>query len=340
MELKDLNRLLSGVTYIARNSDIYQIRPASLDLRQRADLYYEQLINSNRFEPAFSREVFERICILQGVLDKDYKKNIEETNETLENLKVQLFESEKHPNRFKQIKRQIDVIKQSLNKQRIFAAKILANTLEGTAENARDKFIFLHRIYDSNDCLVFENCDSCYLLNHITYNYSKQMLSDTEIREIARSGNWRNIWSHKKESSFLNPIETLTDEQSALLHFSTVYDFAYQHEKCPAESVFEDDDCFDGWYIKQLRDIKDKRKQRRADDDGDSKYGEIYKLASNKEEAKQIYDLNADESKKAIRERQKLIQEKGKVRDLDFSDVKKELQMRAQNSLKQKFKTK
>ncbi|MBN3586029.1 hypothetical protein JYB64_26910, partial [Algoriphagus aestuarii] len=58
----------------------------------------------------------------------------------------------------------------------------------------------------------------------------------------------------------------------------------------------------------------------------------------NEEDAKTIFDLNDAHSRAIIKQRDAVIQEKGKAKDTDFLDVKTELQSRKNQMFKERFK--
>lgn len=324
-----IERIISGVFYATHQGDMYTVRPASLSLRQRAVLHYERVINSHRFDQAFRQEEFLKICVRTGVLDKDYKESIKKASKQIDELKIKLFDSWGKEKTIKRIRKELDLAKKSYEKQYKYLEKLKGHTLEGVAEHARSEFIFMNSIYDSGGQKVFDSdIENITFYNSIHAKYAHAMLGDLQLRALARSSEWRHLWGYKKQDIFTNGVENLTSEQKIVLHFSEMYDFAFQHEKPLPDSLIEDDDRFDGWYLKEVRRIKDERKANAAGDGG-PEAAEVYKLVDTQEMADEVYDLNTLEGQQIIKDRAKQIKEKGTVTDLDFADVRGDLAMKA-----------
>lgn len=79
---------------------------------------------------------------------------------------------------------------------------------------------------------------------------SEQVWETSEIREVARSGDWRLIWTLSKErldALFSKPISDLSMNQKLLIYWSRVYDSVYEDPKRPDPDIIEDDEKLDEW---------------------------------------------------------------------------------------------
>ncbi|NDG31617.1 hypothetical protein EB118_16310 [bacterium] len=110
-----------------------------------------------------------------------------------------------------------------------------------------------------------------------------------------------------------------------------MYDSAYEHPECPVDSVFEDDDMFDGWMIHQRRENEKLRSKNRTEkileDKKLDKANEVFIMASSKDEAKSIYDLNDNTAMNIIKERNQAILGKTEVQLSELPDIQRELQI-------------
>ena len=118
-----------------------------------------------------------------------------------------------------------------------------------------------------------------------------------------------------------------------------MYDSAYEHPECPPDSVFEDDDMFDGWMITQKRENEKNRNKNRTEKllEGKKldKAGEIFIVANSKEEAQNIYGLNDHTSRHIIKERESLLKSTSQIiDDANLPDVKRELVVQANQQFK------
>jgi hypothetical protein len=265
-----------------------------------------------------------RKCINRGILDKDYEKTLDKLSEEIKKLKIQLFINQIKTESVKNFKFQLKQKNAQSSKLSSHLFNIKRNSIEGLARFCKNNFIFINSIYIGENPA---NITDIQTINQLTYKYAVSMPTEAQVRKAVRSGEWRSIWVAEKNKIFLNHISELTEDQRAAMHFSQLYDFAYEHDKCPNDAVFEDDDIFDGWYLYQVEKNKAERKKSKIanKDEDDALVKEYFYVAQDQKEASQYYEMNDPESRKIIQDRNKLIAEKGKVNDLDFKDIQQDL---------------
>ena len=112
---------------------------------------------------------------------------------------------------------------------------------------------------------------------------------------------------------------------------------------CPTDDVIEDDDLLDGWFVVQRK----KREKERAESDFDSSTqnekiknsGEIFVVASNKEEVNKVDMLNDVHGNTIKKQRMATIKSKdGVTSDLEFQDVKINMQAKSNQMFKDNFR--
>ena len=94
---------------------------------------------------------------------------------------------------------------------------------------------------------------------------SEGMLPHVDIRRVARSVEWRMLWTLNREniqSLFNTPVANLSINQRGLIYWSRVYDLAYESTEKPDEEVIQDDARFDAW-LQNRNSEKDENKQQR-----------------------------------------------------------------------------
>lgn len=115
-----------------------------------------------------------------------------------------------------------------------------------------------------------------YLVYLMTELVNETDLSTAEYRSLARSGEWRLIWtlSFKHLSSlFDRPIQDLSMRQKLLIYWSRVYDSVYDDHEKPDADVIEDDDRLDEW----LANRSTKQDEENADQKANKKIGNLSK---------------------------------------------------------------
>lgn len=286
-------------------------------------------------------EVYEE-CYLQGVYtDRDLEqflvendlwtplgdRELKSIDKEIEDKKVEAFQNFFKPPTLQNIKRQIAAL--HARQSKLLNQKHAYDHLScrGAAEQARWEWVLQNSIFDASGNKVIVDANKIYNI------YRDSILDNTDIRMVARSNMWRTMWVTGKKSGgvFSRPTTELTKDQLSLLSFSSMYDNVYEHPECPEDSIIEDDDCLDGWFIVQKRKHDKDRTMQTVD--GMTKNAKIknakeqFFVVGSDEEAKRITDLNDPLTKAKMAQRAKLIEEKGRVKDFDFNDVQQDIEI-------------
>lgn len=83
-----------------------------------------------------------------------------------------------------------------------------------------------------------------------------------DLREIARSAEWRLVWCLNREnlaSLFNIPPADLNLNQRLLVYWSRVYDIGFEDPQRPETEIFESDDKYDGWLASRDQNMKEKK---------------------------------------------------------------------------------
>lgn len=204
-------------------------------------------------------------------------------------------------------------------------------TCDGVASYCRWNWIIEHCTYYKDGSLYnWKDIDVSIMMSF----YETSSIAVSDFRSIARSDIWRPIWNLGKKTGdlFGKPAYYMTKDQLLLCSFSSMYDNVYESSESPHEKIINDDDCLDGWFIEQKRNIEKHKKEQRINSLVDSKLsksGEIFIVANSEEEIADIHSLNSAQANGNRIGRMKTISEKGVATDLDFADVKNELAMQS-----------
>jgi hypothetical protein len=91
------------------------------------------------------------------------------------------------------------------------------------------------------------------LINFLAIDMMQEgVLPIVDIRAVARSGEWRIIWSSSRENLsdlFDRPISDLGVNQKLLTYWSKVYDTIYEDPDKPEEDIINDDEACDEWLL-------------------------------------------------------------------------------------------
>lgn len=336
-----ISRILSGYYIFIYNNIKYKLIYPNTDIKYEADLFANEEFDKNKFNEWISEDDILDYLINMGLWSYGGDDNLKKIEQQIDNLKVDLYNNFLNPTKIKSLKKTLANTKGSYN--RLFAIRHSLDqyTIEGYVQNLKNNYILVNSIFDSNNNKMF----TCYedadyrLLNELSLSISENIIDVSIFREISRSDTWKNYWSANKENLFDRSTINWTDEQKTLVILTKMYDAAMEHPECPPDSVFEDDDMFDGWMIAQRKENEKLRNKNRTEKllEGKKldKAGEIFVMAKSKEEASNIFDLNDPNSRNIIRERQTVLNKSGAtLNETELPDVQRNLVVQANQQFK------
>lgn len=335
-------RILSGHLRVNISGEIFIIKGNTSQQKYIAEEVYESLRDKYQGDLLSDDELYDWLIankywsFEEDDKLKTFKKNLEE-------FQVKLFELG-FKGREKQITKKAIAHTKSelrkLNEKRHIFDNLSAS---GCATLEKNKYLVGLSICNDKGTPILNEFDflthSFPLLDKIIIEINKQTITVEQYRKMARSEPWRQYWGAKDgvSSIFNCSASELTEEQLNLISWTRLYDSVFQHPKSPPQDVIEDDDCLDGFLIKDRRerekeqgltidDIVKNEKIRGAD--------EVYvALASDldveptAEESKIIYEMNSPQAKSVIRQRNAYVEKHGTVNQEELPDVKQRLQM-------------
>ena len=342
---KILNRIIQGRLRLRLGDLVLFVEEPSLDIKEASYEVYDEAYERAFFAGCYvEREILE-ILIEQDLWTPNVDKQAEELEKKSEDLKVAAFKSFFKKRELAGIKRKIR--KTDLQRVQCLMKKEQLNHLscKGVANFAM-KMFQLSKTCKDEQGNIFDFESSPISIKTVMDIVSDNAIDPKDIRHIARTNPWRQMWTstRKRDSVFPESATQLDMNKLNLLSYSLFYDNVYEDPDQPDEKVVEDDDCLDGWMIMQRRKREKDKKQRAVDSTlSNSKIAnsqEVMLVANSQEEAQEIYNLNPDNARGVIRQRQEQIQNTdGNLNFKDLHDVKQERMMNAINQGTQAIKS-
>ena len=305
-----------------------------MNIKYEADFYASEEYEKNKFNDWIQEEQIIDYLIDAGLWNYGGDDQLKKIETQIEDNKVELYQSFLNPPQQKQVRKTLSSLKKSYDRLYNIRHSLDSLTPTGYADLLRNQYILVHSLYDINNNRLFEsvnNLDYNYL-NNISNVLAEHTIDVSTFRKIARHDSWKNYWSANKDFLFDKSTINWTDEQRTLVVLTKMYDSAHEHPECPVDSVFEDDDMFDGWMIYQRRESEKIRSKNRTEKilegKGLDKANEVYIMASSKDEAKSIYALNDNTGMNTIKERSMILASTDKeIKESDLPDIQRSLQV-------------
>lgn len=327
-----LSRVLSGQYIFLYNNTIYKLVYPSIDIKYRAELYALDHYDQNKYNNWIKDDEILHLLVDAGLWTYDGDSKLEEIEKQIENYKVELYNNFLNPKKIKQLKKTIANLNKQYSRLSYLRHSFDHLTSSGFCSLLKNQYVFIHSLFDNNNKPVFDTD------TYIDYNYLNNLLNVvnentidiSSFKALARHELWKNYWSTNKNNILDRAVVHWTDEQKTLVIFSKMYDSVYEHPECPPDSVIEDDDMLEGWLIIQRRNSEKQKSKNRAEKLLENKKlgnaKEVFLMASSKEEAENIYNLNDAQSRHIIKERNQIILNSNKdIPEQNLPDVQREL---------------
>jgi hypothetical protein len=282
-------------------------------------------------------------CLLDGIMTNDetlewlkseglwtdtQEQDVKNSQDNIENIKLEMFKSSLNKNKVETLRKQLRGIEKALIKASSYKYSLLQNTCETNAEHDQKTWIILRSIKVRNKNFSLEdNISTIYSV------YQQNLLSDKDIRELARSEPWHSLWTVSEKGKI--PLfksyrdREITYNQRNLLLWSQTYDNIQESIECPDRDIIEDDDLLDGWFILQARERKNEKKKKLLDQSTNNNKinnsSEVFIVSDSQEHANEIQNLNNSKNKMVLQRRMSKLDDIGSSDFYDFEDKKLEV---------------
>jgi acylphosphatase len=286
-----------------------ELYPPTIEDRLESCEVYDQAYFNALNEEMMTEHQMAEWMIEHNLWSHHEEKDLEGIRKNIEDIKVEVYKLNKEKNKANQLKRYLRSIEKKLNDQTSKKNLYYYNTCESIANLEKLRYLIKRNCLQNNRICDLEDDELDYVLDC----FRESILSEEIIREVSRNEPWRSLWfikNHNKQDVFLNLDRDITINQQNLLLWSQTYDNIHESLDCPSDDVIDDDDMLDGWLIFQSR----KRKQEKVEQDMDKKMSskvknssEVYLMASNVDEARDIDSINSYHAKMIKKQRQAVI---------------------------------
>ncbi len=339
-----LNQILSGILIFYYKDQEYILKPATYEIKYKSGILYNKIINDEKYSEWIRESDMTRMMIRIGIWDKESDKTITSLEKKIEDNKLKLYESLKKPDVFKLTRKTLSGSRKRLNHLLGIKNNFRNNTLEGFAETAKSEYIICNTLHQNGekifavDKISDEHNQEYSLFNALVQEVYKRSISIDDIRTLARSNLWKTYWNANKDHILPGPVCDWTDDQRSLVNYSRMYDNVAEHPDSPPDSVIEDDDVLDGWFIFQKKKREREKKQAEFDNKRNNKKmdnaQEVFLMVNENQSAEEIMDLNDPMAKARFQSKMNYLkQNRGKeIEESKLPDVQMDIMnQRAEN---------
>lgn len=336
-----ISRVRSGIYHIEQDRMALTIVSPTIE-----DDYAINLAYMKSYERALEEELMTEEEMLDWMRSKQLWTEDDDTKTTaiekdLERLKVEIFKARFHVEKREHIRKYIRAAEKASDQQLEKKGGNKQNTCEGVASLERSFAFIKQCTFVGGELCDFEAID----INNVLYEFNNMILSEKDVRDLARNEPWRSLWLIKESydlTLFANQDRELSIDQKNVVVWSRMYDNIQESMDCPTDDVIHDDDLLDGWFIVQRK----KQEQAKVESELESRVSnekitnsdEVFIMAHTEEDAESINSVNSYHSQMVKQERNEVLEAKGEAQDLDFRDQRLKLNQMSNEQFKGNFR--
>lgn len=330
------------LTYTSQGGYNLQIRTPTIQQSYESGNIYSEAYNQAILDGVLTEEDVSEMMAENGLWTEESEKILKGVFSDIEKLKKGVFRTAISKTKQDIVRKNLRVVEKTAEK--LFRKKNAYSsvTCEGYAYSKQLTWLIENTTYYLDGSSYDWKDDE---VEDVVRFYQEEQLSDSDIRAIAKSDEWKTIWSASKlEGGIFGKLGVeLSKNQKTLISFSRMYDNIYESMECPSDDVISDDDAIDGWFIIQ-REKRDKQQKEAGLEsmlsDKTKNADEIMLMTNrkDKENIESIYSMNDAQGKMVTKSRFKQVEEQGEVKYQDFGDMRRERQMQQTRAYSDKFK--
>ena len=210
-----ISRIRSGVYYIQSEGKNICIKPPTLE-----DEFFINEKFKQEYEKCLEEGLKTEDEIVDWMISKELWTQDDEREEGLkkdiERLKREIYNNRHRSNLREQIRKGIRAGEKQLSQMIDKKSKYFSNSCEGIANLAKISEFFRRCAFEDGVICDFDELR----LELISNTYYRLLLSESDIRELARNEPWRSIWVLRDSNSynlFKNEDRQLSPDQKAFL---------------------------------------------------------------------------------------------------------------------------
>lgn len=326
-----ISRIIAGfVRYKRPTSSLLIRKPSEFYKIQAHEMWTDIYENSLCEGTGMTSDEYEDYIRIKNIWTDEKELKLKTLPKDLEELKLKYYECDINLTERDSIRKLLKVVKADIEYLYQQKNSYFYLTAKGIADLFKSKFLLGMSLYKENGKRLFDTSKD-YLDNEISYmddiyaHYCLTRFSEADIREIARSEEWKSYWSCSKGNNpFGKPAVKLTDEQRHLISWSKLYDNIHKHQDCPAKYVIEDDDMLDGWMILQKRKSDEDKEQKKFEERFKGKFenvDELFVPVETQEQANKLYKMNKEAADNLMKKKMRTLERLGTMSEGEMPDT-------------------
>ena len=331
-----------GKVYIEYKDLELAIIPQTVEQTVRSCQAYNKAYEQCYYDGLMTQDETEQWMQERGLWTYEDEEKLKGLQKDLEKLKVEIFNARNNDQLKERIRLYIRVGEKQLQEHNDKKFQYFNNTCEGIASLEKTSYIVKNTTYLNEQLYDFDEVSLSYVIKE----WHDSILSEKQLRELARTEPWKSLWVIKDKSDiklfFKEANQELTHNQKNMVIWSQLYDNIHESLDCPSQDVIDDDDMLDGWFIiqnkKRDKDRAEKEFEENVKSDKIKNASEVFIATNNKKDIDRVNSMNSIHGQNIKQQRFNTLKHKGSVEQHEFQDEKLRIQTQSTNMYKGKFK--
>jgi len=331
-----VSTIRSGKVIIKVKDLILEILPLTLDQLLESNLIYNSVFLESYRDDLMTEYEMQEWMSDTGLWTFEDEQKTDSLKKDMERLKIEIYNNRYERKNREEIRKYLRVCEEHLSKHLSEKSFYFQNTRESYALTEKISWVIRNTTYCNNELYDFSSISFSYVLDE----WQNSILSEKQIRELAREEPWKSFWSIKSSTNapLFKDIRKyeLTTNQKNLVLWSQIYDSIQESIECPEDIFIKDDDVLDGWFIAQSQKRKKEQIEREMNEnelknEKIKNSNEVFVVTSDKERAARVNMMNDPAAAAIKKQRFQIIKDKKTVKQSDLPDEKLALQMQINN---------
>jgi len=314
-----------------------EIRPLTIEQELESNHIFKNTFESSLADEIMTEQQIQVWMNESGLWTAEHETKLEGLKQDLEKLKTEIYNNRHEVKLREKIRRYIRGCEKALSVTSREKNQYFHNSREGYALSEKVSWIIQNSTYHNNTIYNFQEIP----INYVVDEWQKSILSESNIRELAREEPWKSLWSIRENSQiklFNGGLDVqLTINQKNLVIWSQIYDNIQESLDCPSEEVIKDDDLLDGWFLIQNKKRKSEKLEKEFEQEIKNEKiknsSEIFIIANDSKNKQRIEQLNSPVALAIKQQRAQYIQENKNVKHHDLPDEKQKIEMQVANMI-------
>jgi len=293
-----------------------------------ANYIYKKELEISKLEGLLSLQDLQCLYEQQDIWGDKQEQQFDNLRQQVKVLQADIKDSEFFRNKKKKLEKILGKTREKIKDLESTRDKLFVISYENRAEEVKRRFLIMMSAENMEEQPLWgsekeflNDADSELLYNLAWAYYKNNVFVEKQLREIARSGEWRFRWqvARKGADLFGKSISNWSETQGALVYWSQFYDGVFESPNFPGNAIVNNDEACDAWVREQNHSLGSTKKEvnpaapmrARAKRTKEHQEQFLFVEPGDKETINNIKEMNSEKIRTQLKSETEFIKKKG-----------------------------